>query len=187
MTQNRVQIVILCEDRQQEVFAVHFLRIRGFNTKNVRVNKSLEGRGSGEQHVREHYAAEIKAHRRKNYRSGMIVVMIDADTATVEETLKELDNALIEDSQEPRQPNEAIAIFVPRRNIETWIHYLRTGEIVEEEGQNSRYPKFSKNESACKPYVEQLVNQCYQGLDYKAPQSLQAACGELQRLLPFLR
>ncbi|NER98249.1 MAG: hypothetical protein F6J86_31225 [Symploca sp. SIO1B1] len=30
MSQRRVQIVILCEDRQQEVFARHFLKKRGF-------------------------------------------------------------------------------------------------------------------------------------------------------------
>ncbi|MCC5652418.1 hypothetical protein LC609_21845 [Nostoc sp. XA013] len=133
------------------------------------------------------YAAEVKEYRRKNYRSGMLVVLIDADTATVKAILKELDNALIENSQELRKPDEKIAIFVPKRNIETWIHYLRTGEVVEEEAEKSKYPKFPKNEAICKPGVEQLANQCSQGsLDENAPPSLQAACEELQRILPLL-
>ncbi|MEH2450862.1 hypothetical protein [Nostoc sp.] len=189
MTQNRVQIVILCEDLQQQVFAYHFLKKRGFNIdpKNLTIRTSPKGKGAGEQFVRNHYAAEVKAYRRKNYRSGMLVVLIDADNETVKATLKELDDALIEDSQELRKPDEKIAIFVPKRNIETWIHYLRTGEVVEEEGENSKYSKFPKNEAICKPGVEQLANQCSQGsLDENAPPSLQAACEELQRILPLL-
>ncbi|MEH2026452.1 hypothetical protein [Nostoc sp.] len=182
MTQNRVQIVILCEDLQQQVFASHFLKRRGFNIhpKNLTIRTSPKGKGAGEQFVRNHYAAEVKAYRRKNYRSGMLVVLIDADNETVKATLKELDNALIENSQELRKPDEKIAIFVPKRNIETWIHYLQ-GETVDEETEYSK----SNNESACKPSVENLVNQCYQGLEENAPPSLQAACEELQRLLPL--
>ncbi|WP_260446280.1 MULTISPECIES: hypothetical protein [unclassified Nostoc] len=109
------------------------------------------------------------------------MVLIDADKKTVEERLKKLDDALIEDLQQIRQAKEAIAIFIPKRNIETWIHYLQ-GETVDEE---TEYSKFN-NESVCKPYVENLVNQCYHGLDENAPPSLQAACEELQRILPLL-
>ncbi|UUO15878.1 hypothetical protein [Dolichospermum heterosporum] len=112
----------------------------------------------------------------------MLIVLIDADKKTVEERLKQLDNALVENSHASRQPNEAIAVFVPKRNIETWIHYLQ-GENIDEE---TEYTK-SKKQSDCKPYIEQLVNQCSQGnLDENAPPSLKAACGELQRILPLI-
>lgn len=181
MSQRRVQIVILCEDRQQEVFARYFLQKRGFTLdKNVRIETCRKG--AGEQFVRESYPVEVKAFRSRNYLSGMLVVLIDADTKTVEERLRQLDDALTVDAQKIRQQNEAIAIFIPKRNIETWIHYLQ-GETVDEQ---TEYSKFLKNESACKPCVENLVNQCYQGIDENAPPSLQAACRELQRLLPFL-
>ncbi|MDZ8136750.1 MAG: hypothetical protein RM049_15805 [Nostoc sp. DedQUE04] len=180
MSQRRVQIVILCEDRQQEVFARHFLKKLGFILdRNVRIK--ICPKGAGEQFVRAHYTPEVKAYRSKNYRVGMLVVLIDADKKTVEERLKQLDDALIEDLQQIRQSKEAIAIFIPKRNIETWIHYLQ-GETVDEEIE---YSKLNK-ESACKPYVENLVNQYYQGLDENAPPSLQAACEELQRILPLL-
>jgi hypothetical protein len=185
MTQNRVQLVVLCEDRQQEIFALNFLNNRGFELdfKNVQVNKSPKGRGSGERYVINNYPKEVRAFRRKNYRSGMLVVVIDADKATVTETLKELDNALIQNSLELRQPNEAIAIFIPKRNIETWIHYLQSETVNEIDA----YSKFNKNESICKPYVEQLANKCKKGiLDENTPPSLQVACGELQRILPLL-
>ncbi|AFY48125.1 hypothetical protein Nos7524_2282 [Nostoc sp. PCC 7524] len=180
MSQRRIQIVILCEDRQQEVFARYFLKQRGF-TGNIRTR--FCPKGAGEQFVRESYAAEVKAFRSKNYISGMLVVLIDADTKNVEDRLKQLNDALIKDLQKSRETDEAIAIFVPKRNIETWIHYLQ-GETVNEE---TVYAKFPHNESACKPDVENLADKCRQGsLDANAPPSLQAACGELQRILGLL-
>jgi hypothetical protein len=185
MSQRRVNIVIVCEDKQQEVFACHFLRKRGFVLdRNVRVE--ICPKGAGEQFVREKYATEVNGYRTKNYRLGMLIILIDADNGTVENRLKQLNNALIKGSQEPRKPNEAIAIFVPKRNIETWVHYVLTGETVDEEREKP-YPKFDRNEAICKPGVEKLATQCSQGnLDENAPPSLQAACSELQRLLPLL-
>ncbi|MBD1942643.1 hypothetical protein H6F50_09790 [Coleofasciculus sp. FACHB-712] len=183
MSQRRVQIVILCEDRQQEVFARYFLKKRGF-TGRLRAEICPPGSQSGEQYVRSQYSAEVKAYRQnKNRVSIGLVVLIDADTDTSQERLNQLANGLREASQENRQSDEAIAIFVPKRNIETWIHYLQ-GEPVNEE---DTYSKFLKNEASCKPYVENLADQCRsQNLPEDAPDSLQTACGELERLLPLL-
>jgi hypothetical protein len=184
MSQRRVQIVILCEDRQQEVFARYFLKKRGF-TGRFRANICPPGSQAGEQYVRTHYPEEVKAYRQKrNQVSIGLVVLIDADTGTLEARLNQLASVLDEDELNNREPNEAIAIFVPKRNIETWIHYLQ-GETVNEE---DAYAKFEKNEAACKTAVENLADRCYsQSLPEDAPRSLQAACGELQRLLPLLQ
>jgi hypothetical protein len=184
MSQRRVQIVILCEDRQQEVFARYFLKKRGF-TGRFRANICPEGSQAGEQYVRTHYPEEVKVSRQKrNPVSIGLVVLIDADTGTLEARLNELASVLDEDEPKNRKPNEAIAIFVPKRNIETWIRYLQ-GETVNEEDD---YAKFEKNEAACKTAVEDLADRCYsQSLPENAPRSLQAACGELQRLLPLLQ
>ena len=184
MSQRRVQIVILCEDRQQEVFARYFLKKRGF-TGRFKANICPAGSQSGEQYVRTHYPEEVKAYRQNRNRVAIgLVVLIDADTGTLEARLNELASVLNKDKQENRGSNEAIAIFVPKRNIETWIHYLQ-GETVNEE---DAYAKFEKNEAACKTAVEDLADRCYsQSLPEDAPRSLQAACGELQRLLPLLQ
>jgi hypothetical protein len=183
MSKRRVQIVILCEDRQQEVFARSFLKKRGFRglfTANI----CPAGSQSGEQYVRTHYPEEVKAYRQNRNRVAIgLVVLIDADTGTLEARLNELARVLDKDEQEKRDSNEAIAIFVPKRNIETWIHYLQ-GETVNEEAV---YPKFENNEAVCKTAVEDLADRCSsQSLPEDAPRSLQAACGELQRLLPLL-
>ena len=183
MSQRRVQIVILCEDRQQEVFARYFLKKRGF-TGRFRANICPAGSQSGEQYVRTHYPEEVKAYRQNRNRVAIgLVGLIDADTGTLEARLNELASALDKDEQAKRGSNEAIAIFVPKRNIETWIHYLQ-GETVNEEAV---YAKFKNNEAICKTAVEDLADRCYsQSLPEDAPPSLQAACGELQRLLPLL-
>ena len=184
MSQRRVQIVILCEDRQQEVFARYFLKKRGF-TGLIRAKICPPGSQAGEQYVRTQYLAEVKAYREKrNQVSIGLVVLIDAGTGTLEARLNELASALDKDEQEKRGSNEAIAIFVPKRNIETWIRYLQ-GETVNEEAV---YAKFKNNEAVCKTAVEDIADRCYsQSLPEDAPRSLQAACGELQRLLPLLQ
>ena len=183
MSQRRVQIVILCEDRQQEVFARYFLKKRGF-TGLFRTKICPPGSQSGEQYVRTQYPVEVKAYRQNRNRVSIgLVVLIDADTGTLEARLNQLASVLDEDAQENRRSHEAIAIFVPKRNIETWIHYLQ-GETVNEE---DAYAKYEKNETVCKTYVENLADRCYsQNLPEDAPRSLQAACRELQRILPLL-
>lgn len=183
MSQRRVQIVILCEDRQQEVFARHFLEKRGFSGL-FRTKVCPSGSQSGEQYVRTQYPVEVKAYRQNRNRVSIgLVVLIDADIKTFQERLNQLACALSEDSQQERQSDEAIAIFVPKRNIETWIHYLQEETVNEED----EYSKFDKNESFCKPYVEKLADQCRsQKLPENAPASLQTACSELQRLLALL-
>lgn len=183
MSQRRVQIVILCEDRQQEVFARHFLKKRGF-TGLFRTKICPPGSQSGEQYVRTQYPVEVKAYRQNKNRVLIgLVVLIDADMGTLHDRLSQLASILDEDAQDKRRSHEAIAIFVPKRNIETWIHYLQ-GESVNEE---DAYAKFEKNEAVCKTYVENLADRCYsQDLPEDAPRSLQAACGELQRLLSLL-
>ncbi|MEG4810986.1 hypothetical protein QUA82_24620 [Microcoleus sp. F8-D3] len=184
MSQRRVQIVILCEDKQQEVFARYFLKKRGF-TGLIRAKICPPGSQAGEQYVRTEYPKEVKAYRQNKNRVAIgLVVLIDADTGTLAARLNWLASVLDEHKQENRKPNEAIAIFVPKRNIETWIHYLQRETVNEEDD----YAKFEKNEAACKTAVEDLADRCYsQSLPEDAPRSLQAACGELQRLLPLLQ
>lgn len=180
MNRQKMQLVVLCEDLQQEVFTRQFFFRRGFDKRKIKIKRNSNGKGSGEQFVRTFYAPEVRAYRSKStYQSRGLVVVIDADTHTVEERLKQLDAMLEHDGQPKRQADEKIAIFVPKRNIETWIHYLR-GEAIDEE---SAYSKL-RRQGKCKPLVDQLVKKiCPVGLPEDAPPSLHAACEELQRIL----
>ena len=181
MVNREVRLVILCEDLQQEVFARTFFLRRGFERRKIRSKVNPKGKGSGEQWVRECYPLEVQAYRRKNAENVCLAVITDADlTHTVQERLHQLDKVLETSGHEKRQPHERIAIFTPKRNIETWIHYLMTGVTEDEE---TEYPHFRGNEGRCKSYVEKLVEEiCPKGLPEDAPPSLQAACQELQRI-----
>lgn len=104
MSQRRVQIVILCEDRQQEVFARHFLKKRGF-TGLFRTKICPPGSQSGEQYVRSQYPVEVKAYRQNRNRVSIaLVVLIDADTGTPQDRLNQLASILDQDAQERGNP-----------------------------------------------------------------------------------
>jgi hypothetical protein len=180
MARRRIQLLILCEDLQHEVFARRFFQRHGFQHWQLDFNTAPKGKGAGEQYVREQYRQEVKSYRsRSTHVSIALAVVIDADTHTVAQRLNQLDSELADDNQPKRQVGEKIAVFIPKRNIETWIHYLR-GQPVDE---TTAYPKLSR-ESECKPDVDKLVNEiCRDEFPSDAPPSLHTACDELQRIL----
>jgi hypothetical protein len=177
----QIRAVILCEDKQQEVFARTLLTTCGIRILRVQINPDPR-KGSGEQYVRRNYPKEVKAFR-TNYSAQpdtRLIVLIDADVRTVEGRLQQLEEALRENGLTIRQPQERIGVFVPKRNIETWIYFLQ-GQSVDEE---TTYPKFRRNESVCKPYVKTLAQNYHQPLPDHAPASLKTACGETARIFP---
>ena len=177
---NYTQFVILCEDRQQEVFTRHFLASYGVHPRRIRIKIPPKGQGSGEQYVRQEYPREVKLYRSKSsYLAIGLAVMIDADMLPVERRFTQLGNELKNDEQRERQAEERIAIFVPKRNIDTWIHHLQ-GETVNEADV---YPKLDK-ERDCKPLVQKLASKPVYRLTDSVPPSLQTAARELRRIFP---
>lgn len=176
------EIIILCEDKQQAVFATTFVKeYFNLNEHRVRIIPFEAGRGAQDQAVRLKYAGEVRAYRRRAHRMQIaLVVVIDADIKTVQERKDDLDATLGEANLQKRGDNERIYIFVPKRNIETWIHF-RKGETVNE---NDEYLRFRGNESACKPEVIDLAQQCLQrrALAEDTPDSLKDASLELRRI-----
>ena len=196
MSKKRVKITLLCEDKQQEVFARYFLEKYGFKKQDIYSYQIPIGQ-YGEQFVRETYLNEVKKYRqavnikinnqRKNARRTTIIVLIvmtDADNLSVKQRLNQLSSILQKNNLPDRQKEEAIAVFIPKRNIEIWIGYLK-GEKVNEEDKKV-YNKLTK-ESDCKPYSENLAERCQSQEKLEdAPDSLNIACQEFQRLLPLL-
>jgi hypothetical protein len=148
MSMRRVKIVLLCEDSQHEAFVRRFLRGMGWNTRELRVEKSSSG--SGEQWVRERFPDELRIYRKRRPKAASaLIAMIDADGKGVQDRLSEFEKSCNSRQVEFRRDDEAVAIAVPKRNIETWIHYLR-GHPVNEEDE---YPKLDM-ERGCRPAVE---------------------------------
>ena len=128
-----VQIVLLCEDRQQQAFVERFLEAMGRLTRKakhrLRVEKASQGRGSAEQFVRERYPRELKEYRRQRNRvSVALVVMLDGDAAGVTGRLAQLDAACAEQGVPVRRSDEDVFVFVPTWRIESWFAWLDDGE-----------------------------------------------------------
>jgi hypothetical protein len=174
-----VNIVILCEDRQHEAFARRFLAQAGSSFRIQRVEVSPKGRGSGEHFVRARFAKELAYYRERKHRVGQaLIVVIDADGRTVAERVEQVENTAAEAGQEPRSADERVAVFVPARNIETWIAYLGGQSIDEDRAQP--YPRL-EHQRDCQTHVERLFGMCQQGtLRKPSPPSLDAACREFQ-------
>ena len=182
MSTNSVEVVVLCEDRQQEVFIRRFLQRRcGFNLHDFRPRISPSGRGSGEQWVREQFPRQLRAYRSQlGRRNTVLIVATDADTQEVSERLRSFELACQNENIPFRQANEQVIFVVPKRNIETWFAYLR-GETVNEADPYRKYT----TENDCRQDVARLDKMCrQQRLEHGVPASLQQACGEFVRIQP---
>ncbi len=183
MTMRRVRIVLLCEDSQHEAFTRRFLKGMGWNIRELRVEKSPSAGGSAEQLVRQRFPKELQVYRDRKLRAASaLIAMIDADSKGVPDRIAEFGNECKKREIPFRADDEAVGIAIPKRNIETWIHYLN-GETVNEDDV---YPKLDR-ERGCKPAVKKLVEWCKStGLPTDAPSALSAACEEYnQRIKPM--
>jgi hypothetical protein len=173
------QVVILCEDLQQEVFARTYLVERGIPSARIRT-VPLPQEGAGISFVRMQFPQEVISYRKLAKKKNLaLVVMIDADEHSVEDRYAEFDRLLREQGLSLRVPDERIGIFIPRRNIETWIYYLEQGSVNE----ITVYPHLRQHEGDCKPNVRQFARDHHKPLPDNAPTSLKRACEELPRII----
>ena len=175
MARRRVRIVLLCEDSQHEAFVRRFLKGMGWDTREMRVLKSPRADGSAEQWVRENFPVELRIYRQRNTKAvSALVAVMDADTRTVDDRLNELETECRTKGVEFRKNSEAVVVAIPKRNIETWIHYLDGHEVNED----IVYPKLNKA-GACTSAVNHLLQRCRStGLGQDAPPSLARSCNE---------
>jgi hypothetical protein len=126
----RCLVIVVVEDAHHRMLIYRYLLQRGMGP--VRIELSPSGQGSAEAWVRKTFVKEVSAYRNRHAQTKLIVV-IDADTATVEDRLRQLDQALIENGKAPIDARtEQIARLIPKRNVETWVLCLN-GHSVDEE------------------------------------------------------
>ncbi len=177
MNRRRVGLVILCEDRQQEVFCRKLIKEMNWNLRrHPRIEIAPRGKGSAKKFVLQEYPNELAEYRSKrNKVSSKLLVVIDGDELGVTKTLNNLSESCENESIEPRQNGENVAIFVPTWNIETWLAYL-SGQTVDE--GNKRYPRLEKP-GDCQVHARTLAEMCRNSeLREPAPESLRTACEE---------
>jgi len=176
------RIMILCEDRQQYSFVRHFLMNRGCGPDDIRKPRRRSNGGSGEQYVREQFPVELKAYRSQaNHQLGIgLVVVIDADRQKVVDRIRAFDVACDEHGVPRRRQDERVLYVIPKRNIETWLAYLRgetRGETVDEKKKFRKYDY----PSDCHAEVDKLDAMCKaEKLDPVPPPSLERCCDEFK-------
>ena len=176
---NNIQVVRLCEDNQHFHFARKYLEHMGVNRRKIHSKTAPLGQGSGAQYVIDNYANELQVHRSKNYQKNIaLVVLLDEDTLGVKNRLDALENAVKNANLQPRQKDEKVALFVPVRNIETWLYYAETQQPVDDKEDYKKHISITPGEAA-KKLAEDI---CPNGLPNNAPSSLHDACLELKRL-----
>lgn len=181
MADRRAQIVILSEDRQSEFFARAFLRSIGFESHKIRPNTAPPGIGSGAQYVRENYSKELLGYRKKSKRLSLrLIIVTDADNLPVVGRQRQLSASLASAGVPDPTPDEAVALLIPKRNIETWIFYL-FGQDIDETTEYRHLDRVGD----CKPAVDRLVAWYRSGwsLPHNCPDSLRRAVEELKRIV----
>ena len=156
-------------------------RQRGhYNPHKIRVQKCPSGRQAGEQYVRQKYAAEVKAYRRRaSCTETWLIVVIDADTGSVRNRMDELNAELDEHGLEARTNDEKIVIVVPRRNMETCFRYLQGHPVNETDDYSMKRPILPPRQ-----YGSAFSGKCRTTLPPDAPDSLRRACPEVARVIP---
>jgi hypothetical protein len=128
------QVIVLVEDQRHQMLIRRYLLGKGLSFHQLRFSPPHLWEGSGEQRVRQSYPGEVKALRKRQAKAQTaLIVVIDADTGTVEDRLRQLADALAAQQVSAIDPNaEPIARLVPKRNIETWILCLNQEPVDEE-------------------------------------------------------
>ena len=131
-------VVVLAEDEHHEMLIRRYLRRCRFKVNEMRIRRSPSSRGSAESWVRKEFVKEVGAYRdRQAHARTALIVIIDADTRTVQYRLSQFDRALTEREEETLGGTEQIARLVPKRNVETWILCLN-GRTVDEDTDYKR-------------------------------------------------
>lgn len=177
----RCLVIVIAEDENHEMLIRRFLRNRGLDTHEMRIEHSPAGAGSAESWVRKRFPVEVNAYRRRHARTGLIAI-IDADTVTVQHRLRQFDQALKEAGKQSVDPNnEQIARLVPKRNVETWILCL-IDQAVEEE---TDYKNTRSDWNELIPRAAETLGRWTRlrdGLPESCTDSLEAGVRELKRL-----
>jgi hypothetical protein len=132
MAERVANMILLVEDINQENLLRRYLQRLGHDNRNMRPLKVPPGRGSGEQFVHVRYASEVRAIRAQLTRTkACLIAVIDADTESIDDRRQQLERALLDADEPPRNPLEPILNLIPKRNVETWILCLNAVAVDE--------------------------------------------------------
>lgn len=139
MSDERAGIVVhvISEDKRTESFLRRLLVVSGFVRHKLRFHTAPD-RGAADRWVIGRYTDLVTQHRRKAaYLRTALVASIDGDAFGLEQRQRQLDAELERTGSDARRADEAIAVLVPTRNIESWLLDL-LGQPVDEDDTRSK-------------------------------------------------
>lgn len=167
-----IRVTVVVEDQRLERFCREVLIKLGFNSREIRVEKSPAGRGSGKQWVDNAMAKEVKILRSKNYQSLAVVVGSDVDELSLDARVDQLGSALKSAGLSDRSVDEKVVYWLPKWSIETWLLYL-AGDTVDENVQHKNRVGEPDFRRIAETFIERKppprVRQC--GLRFVKPNS----------------
>lgn len=130
---SRVYVIVVLEDDRHRMLVSRYLKKRGMGDREMRIERSPSGEGNAEGWVRKTFVTEVNRYRGRHAKTALIVV-IDADSHTVQDRWRQLDQALTDGGKQRIDVEyEQIARLVPKRNVETWILCLNGHHVNEED------------------------------------------------------
>lgn len=180
MSRPEVRIVVLYEDEPHGKFVRHLTSKLGLRPER------LEPCG-GCVSVLDRFVQELKAmrHRMKYQHNLGLMVVIDADNASLVPRLRELEDRLLNSGTGgPRGVTERIAYLVPALEIENWyVHLCLPAERPVDEGKDYKpEPAWKGLEKNLGAAARQAVDAWVRADKKEEPASLAAARLELKRL-----
>jgi hypothetical protein len=176
------RVTVLVEDARTQRLVVRYLIRCGYGTHEISAEPLPAGRGgSGEKWVRDRYGIQVAACRRRCAKARTaLIVAVDADTESVSTRLQQFGRALHDAGIPPRASDEAIALLIPKRNVETWILCL-AGDTVDEVTDYKSDPKIAGLIPAAAVTLFEWSRSTAAAPDHCVP-SLRLAVAELARL-----
>ncbi len=158
MKKRQVQINLVCEDRAHESFIRGYLSERGYSLRKLDVAPyPAKGRGSGKESVRIQYAKWVdktRSYCRMNRsETCCLIALIDCDTDSQQSIYVDMDSRL----DNPRNEAEHIAVFAPKRCIETWAYHLLDYNRTVDETTDYSEPRHNVTNDDCRRAGEQFA------------------------------
>jgi hypothetical protein len=176
-------VIVVVEDNHHKMLIYRYLIQRGCNRRVIRIESSPAGAGSAEQWVRIRFTKEVKVFRRRvMHTEKALLVLIDADTLSVQQRLRQLDEGLRDSGEDRVDPKkEQIARLIPRRNVATWILCLNATVVDEEFDYKREHHDWNCLISPAALTLEQWVRS-QEEVPNHCVDSLSAGLHELRRL-----
>jgi hypothetical protein len=180
MASRRVRVVVLCEGVADYRFAYRCLRECGWREDQITANISRSGRGSAFDHVLDSYSAEVHANRKGGGQRDLLV-LIDADTQRDGGRERQLAERLRIAGEPVRKKGERISLWVPRRQMETWVHFLKHGKADEQSDYKRLHAvRDEDRQPAAQKFARMLAKR--QPLPSGAVRSMRKAVEEFERI-----